>query len=231
MSRLTEKLKRLSKGTTTPLGFQPNTTPQETPLLLIPILGPGNAAPDGAGAVLVESTGKPQEQLTPPTGDAPWGVSIDTLGVQKASRLKESGCDFVVLTSLESPAEALDSGMGKLLKVNADLADSHIRALGSLVDAAALDLQSGALSIRCLMDCHRLSGLLGRPLLAWVSPKLSGEEVGRLAEAGVRGIISRASEARLQQWHKALLSRPVSRISSPLELPTPSLPPSPPQGG
>mgnify|MGYP004130449819 CR=1 FL=1 len=193
-------------------------------MLLIPTLGPGKAAPEGAGAALVENTGKPLEQLTPPTGDAPWGVFIDELNPQEASQLKELGCDFVLLASLESPAVALDTGMGKLLMVNPDLPDSHIRALGNVSDAAALDLQSSPLSIRYLMDCHRLSALLGKPLLAWVSSELSGEEVGRLAEAGVRGFISRASKSRLQQWHKALLSRPSAGTSSPVVLPAPSLP-------
>jgi hypothetical protein len=152
-------------------------------------------------------------------------VSLETATTQETSQLKETGCDFLLLTSLESPAAALDTDMGRLVMVDPTLEDSQIRALGAVADAAVVDLPAPALSIRSLMDCHRLSGLLGRPLLAVVSPELSGEEVRRLAGAGVRGVISRASKARLQEWHRELLSHPEAGPPTPVVLPPQSPPP------
>ncbi len=235
MSQLIDKLRRLAKGTAPPLGFQPRSAPQEPPVLLIAHLQPGKAAPQGAAAVLVAGAGKALAALAPPAGNALWGVSPEAASApspqelsrlpQELSRLKEQGCDFILLTSLESPAAALDTDMGRLIMVDPTLSDSQVRALGSMADAAVVDLQASALSIRCLMDCHRLSGLLGRPLLAMVSPELSGDEVRRLAGTGVRGVISRASRARLQEWHKELLAHPESRTTTPVVLPLQS--PSP----
>jgi hypothetical protein len=197
-------------------------------VLLIAHLQPGKAAPQGAAAVLVAGAGQALADLAPPAGNALWGVSPEAASApspQELSRLKEQGCDFLLLTSLESPAAALDTDMGRLIMVDPTLSDSQIRALGSMADAAVVDLQSSALTIRCLMDCHRLSGLLGRPLLAVVSPEISGEEVRRLVGTGVRGVISRASRARLQEWHKELLAHPAASPPTPVVLPLQSPPP------
>lgn len=222
MSQLIDKLRRLAKGTAPPLGFQPRSTPQEPPVLLIAHLQPGKAAPQGTAAVLVDGTGKTLADLTPPARNALWGVSLEAASTEEASRLKERGCDFLLLTSLESPAAALDTDMGRLVLVDPTLSDSRIRALGAVADAAVVDFSASALSIRCLMECHRLSALLGRPLLAVVSPELAGEEVRRLAGVGVRGIISRASKTKLQEWHKELLSHREARTPTPVTLPLPT---------
>ncbi len=222
MSQLIDRLRRLAKGTAPPLGFQPRSTPQEPPVFLIAHLKPGQSVPQGAAAVLVDGAGKALDDLAPPTGNALWGVSLEAVGPpspQEISRLKEQGCDYLLLTSLDSPAAVLDTDMGRLVMVDPALADSQIRALGAVADAAVVDLQASALSIRGLMDCHRLSGLLGRPLLAVVSPDLGGDEVRRLAGTGVRGVISRASRARLQEWRKELLSHPEVRTPTPVVLP------------
>lgn len=225
MSQLIDKLRRLAKGTVAPLGFQPRSTPPESPVLLIAHLGPGQRVPQQAAAVLLEGKGKAVDDLAPPTGKAPWGVSLETASPDEVSRLKERGCDFLLLTSLDSPAVALDTDMGRLLLVAPSLTDSQIRALGNMADAAVVDLRADAFSIRCLMDCHRLVGLVGKPLLALVSAELSGGELRQLAGAGVRGVISHPKKDRFQEWHKELVSHPAPKPPTPVLLPVPPPPP------
>lgn len=225
MSQLIDKLRRLARGTAAPLGFQPRTAPPEPPVLLIAHLRAGEPAPEEAAALLVEGTGQATDELAPPPGGTPWGVSLETASPEQVSRLKERGCDFLLLASLDCPAAALDTDMGRLLMAAPSLADSEIRALGNIADAAVVDLTAAAFSIRCLMDCHRLAGLLGKPLLAMVSPEVGGTEVRQLAGAGVRGLISRASQDRFQEWHKELVSHPALKTPTAVVLPVPPPPP------
>ncbi|MBU2009048.1 MAG: hypothetical protein KJ624_04305 [Chloroflexi bacterium] len=201
MSRIEEKLKRLGRGGVG-MGFRAATAPQERGMLLIArISPPGPHSLEGlVDAFLVETGAKP------PSGVV-WGTRAETPTPEALARLKEKGCDFVILDPEKAPASALEGEMGCFVQIDPSLPDSFLRAVEGLeVEGAFMEMEAAPLRVQHLLVCQRVAGLVRRPLLVAVSPELSGADVVQLRRVGVRGLVVRAEVGeKLEEWHQALL--------------------------
>lgn len=217
MSQLIEKLNHLGKSPAQTIGFRHTPAPKEAPLLFIARLKPGEPAPEGADALLLEPA--PGTPITPPPGGVIWGLRAEAAAGADLARLPEQGCDFVLFT-LDAPAQAVAGKMGRLLTVDPELSDSWLRGLGLIADGLVLNLERQPLTLRELVLFHRCAAVSRQPLLAQVSGQLIEAELGPLINAGVKGLIVAADAAKLRQWREAAFSLPAAK--EPL---TPLVPP------
>jgi hypothetical protein len=155
-------------------------------------------------------------QLAQVAGDIPWGVWLSPASQEDMRRFQEAGCDFFILERAAAPAAALHYPEGgKLLRVEAAWDDSTLKAVGQLgVDAV---LFSGAeaepfLTLQHLIECHRLTSLIRKPLLAMTPVSLTAEDLKSLWEAGVDGIVVEHKEGepweKLKEWREWIAKLP-----------------------
>ena len=201
MSKIEEKLKRLGRGGAG-IGFRAAAAPTGPGMLLIASLTqPGPHFLEGmVDAFLVEKGARP------PSGVV-WGARAETPSPETLARLKEKGCDFVILDPEKAPASALQGEMGRFVQVDPSLPDSFLRAVEGLeVDGAFMEMEAPALRVQHLLLCQRVAGLVHKPLLVAVSPELTGADVVQLRRVGVRGLVVRADVGqKLEEWRQALL--------------------------
>lgn len=183
MSKLVERLERMSEGGGQALGFGAAVNRVKTlPMLLIATLSEGDAraaaaaAAAGVDAIIISGV-SPQkmdqvaDKLKKDMADIPWGVSLDSVTRDGMERLANIGCDFVVFSAAGSQASALNvEGIGKVLKIAPSLEDNLLRGVHRLpVDAVLLN-DSGAseatLTVEQLMECERLAAGSGKHLIA-----------------------------------------------------------------
>ena len=201
MSRIEEKLKRLGRGGVG-MGFRATAAPHEPGMLLIArISQQGPHSLEGqVDAFLVEKGARP------PSGVV-WGARAETPTPEALARLKEKGCDFVILDPEKAPASALEGEMARFVQIDPSLPDSLLRAVEGLeVDGVFMEMEAAALRVQHLLVCQRVAGLVRKPLLVAVSPELTGADVVQLRRVGVRGLVVRAEVGeKLEEWRQALL--------------------------
>lgn len=242
VSRLLEKLERISRRPTQPMGFRAQATvPKAPPVVLIAVLGEGEADVGSADAVLFTGPklkAKSLEQTIASLGEIPWGVSFEGVSGGELSRLREMGCDFLVFEAERSPVALLREGeMAKVVQIEPSLADGLVGAIEQLpIDAVLIGGDGEAsLSVHRLMDCQRLANLVRKPLVAAVPIGISREELEELSETGIAGVAVRVegkvgelsrlrqaiaelpSPTRRRERVKPLLPRPGEEIAQPEE--------------
>ncbi len=204
MSKLVERLERMSEGGGQALGFGAAVNRVKTlPMLLIATLSEGDAraaaaaAAAGVDAVIV-SGASPQRmekvaaKLKKDMPDIPWGVSLDSVTRDDMERLAGIGCDFVVFSAAGSQASALNvEKIGKVLRINPSLDDNLLRGVNRLpVDAVLLHNTGGgeaALTVEQLMAYERLAAGSGKHLVAAMSSGLV-DDMESLWGLGVQAI-------------------------------------------
>lgn len=232
MSKLLEKLERLSQGRAQPLGFEAAVTrAKSSPMLLIASAPMGNdrlatlAAKKGADALLLTLDKQKTElealaQIGDTTADIPWGVSLETVTRQELEQLIDIKCDFVIFTPDKMPAAVLlEERIGKVLQIDPSLDDNLTRAIARLSIDAVLLSQYGEdespLTVHQLMVYERLAGGVGKHLLAAMPPGSPTEDLESLWELGVRGIVVditvKHAEQRLSQVKEAIQNLPTTR--------------------
>jgi hypothetical protein len=255
MSKLIEKLERISEGGGQPLGFGAAANRAKIlPMVIIASVPAGNAqlatiaVESGADAVLMttEHQKKRDEvlaQLSSAKIDIPWGVSLDKVTREEIGQLIEMGCDFVILAPAKTPAAVLnEERIGKILQIDASLSDNLAKAINRLsVDAVLLSTVGGdeaAITVHELMVYERLAAAAGKHLLAAMPPALPIDDVESLWSLGVRGVVvdltAKNPELRLSQVKEAIQKLPTrkktgGRISATLPLPTPWAETEPPE--
>ncbi|UCC60832.1 MAG: hypothetical protein JSV02_03150 [Dehalococcoidia bacterium] len=243
MSKLIEKLERISAGGGQPLGFGAAVNRAKI-LQMVVVAGipEGNtkqvslAAEAGADAVLlaIEQPKNKDEVLAQLSGmkiDIPWGVAVDTVTREEMQQLAEAGCDYVIFSPTKSPAAVLGvEKIGKVLRIDASLSDNMARAINRLdVDAVLLSPvgeDEPRLTVQQLMVYEYLAGYAGKYLVAAVPPGFAVDDIESLWGLGVRGVIVdlavKEPEQRLSQVMEAIQKlptakkRPKERISATL---------------
>ncbi|MFQ5925253.1 MAG: hypothetical protein ACE5IE_04595 [Dehalococcoidia bacterium] len=220
MSKILEKLQRISSGRSQPMGFRAAATIVKGPsMVLIAALNKGDAASAGesADAVLFPG-GKLKEgslgKIVASLGDLPWGVSVEEATGEELSQLKEMGCDFLVFNAARAPLALLrEEEMGKIVEIEPSLADGLVRAIEQLPIDAVLIGEEGELSIHRLMVCQRLANLVRKPLVALAPIAMSQEELQGLFEAGVVGVVVKleGSAEELSKLRQAIEGLPSFR--------------------
>ncbi len=232
MSKLVEKLERISEGSGQPIGFSAAASRRRVdPMLVIASVPADNtlltaiAGKEGIDAILftIEDMAKDRRlvsKLDNPRIGVPWGVLTDTVALEDLEQLIEKGCDFVIFSPARTPAAVLnENGIGKVLKIDPSLTDSMIRAIGRLpVEAVFLSLsaeEDARLTVQQLIVYERLAGGTGKHILAALPPIMPPSDIESLWALGVRGVIvdlaAEQPEQRLNDIKAAIQKLPATR--------------------
>jgi hypothetical protein len=235
MSKLLEKLERISEGSGQPIGFGAAVNRTKiAPMLIIASVPAANTqltgvvGKEGIDAILitVENLAKDKKVLAKIDNakiGVPWGVSMDAVTGEEIEQLIGMGCDYVIFGPARTPAAVLNEDkIGKVLKIDPTLTDGMIRAISRLsVDAVFLSPVSEEephFTIQQLMAYERLAGGTGKHLLAAFPPGKPSADIESLWGLGVRGVAvdltAEQPEQRLAQIKEAILKLPATRKKS-----------------
>lgn len=228
MSKLIEKLKEVTNGPTQALGFRATQAPAMPKMLLIlsiPVKGASGAEVKDADAVMLEMADGVKETKQVKTvahsfGSTSWGIRAEKITREEARKLKEDGCDFVVLPASGMPLGAVKEGeLGRVIAVPLDLERGLAAALDDMpLDAVFVEIQEHALNLHSLMSVRRLTAVLDKPVLGEVTPGISADELEALRDAGLAGVvISPGAEGaeRIKELLQAVKNLPVRKKKQP----------------
>jgi hypothetical protein len=235
MSKLLEKLERISEGSSQPLGFGPAVTRTKiAQMLTIASVPAGNAqlitaaTDEGADALLLtvenlEKDSKALAKMNRAKAEIPWGVSLGAASKEDVAQLIELGCDYVIFNPAQTAATVLiEERIGKVLKIDASLPENLVKAINRLqVDAVLLSLageDESTFTVHQLMVLERLAGSTGKYVLVTIPSGLSTGDVEILWGLGVRGVVvnitGEKSEQRLSQVKEAIQKLPTTHKKS-----------------
>lgn len=205
MSKFVDKLKLVSQAAAQPIGFGRGQSVSSKPgILLVASLAQARVSKlvdlmSGADAGLLDiaEMGRGSTALrecAEAVPDIPWGGWLRGDKWQRSQKIKALSGDFVIFPAASTPLGVLeDTGLGKILEVEATLNEGMLRTIDELpVDGVllAVDYQDGAsVTWQQLMLFQRLSDLVAKPLLVPVPLKVTAGELRALWEAGVDGVI------------------------------------------
>ena len=219
MSKLLEKLERVSRGSTQALGFRAAAAATRgSSIVLIAALSEGNAkaatiARQDADAVLISPAkldGEGLKQIVDSLAEVPWGVSAKEVTTGELSRIKEMGCDFLVFDVAKSPPALLrEEGMARIVEIQPSLAYGLVRAIESMpIDAVLIGAEGEvALSIHQLMTYYHVANLVRKPRVVPVPIDVTGEDLDQLVKVGIAGVVvdlEGGLEGELSRLRKAI---------------------------
>jgi hypothetical protein len=232
MSKLIEKLQRISEGSGQPMGFGAAVARIKiSQILTIASVPAGNAQlitaatkeePD-ALLLTVDNLGKDTKALAKMDREKveiTWGVSLETVSKEDIAKLIELGCDYVIFSPDKAPAAILmEEKIGKVLRIDTSLPESLAKAINHLqVDAVLLSpagRDEAAFTVQQLMILERLAGSTGKHILAIMPSGLSTGDIEIFWGLGVRGVIvdmaAEQPEQRLAQIKEAIQKLPTTR--------------------
>lgn len=208
MSKLIDKLNKLTRSEPTPIGFrrEQSASAGRKIQLIAELSGTEEGKVAGVDAVLFDITGKdvPSGTLTEKQKDVPWGGWLKAGGVKGIAQLRDAGCDFVVFSAADAPLTlAEDKEMGRILEVDTSMSDGMLRTVVELpVDAVLVSVaqdKGDYLTYRDLMVLQRFGGFPGKSLIVRTPAKLSGAELEALWEAGVTAIVAKGNIDKLRK--------------------------------
>jgi hypothetical protein len=201
MSRFIDKLKQASGGGT-PMGFRAVAAKTTKPrMLLVVALAQADAerlaeiaAGADAGLLLVAKSGagaKALEQASKVMPDIPWGGWLKEAGREEVGQVR---ADFIVFSAASQLFA--EEKVGKVLEVEPTLEPGLLKSADDLpVDAVLVAAGNEPLSWRDLMLIQRGANVLNKPLLVSVPQEVTAAELGALNQAGVGGVVVKATVA------------------------------------
>jgi len=205
MSKFIDKLNRLSRGESQPIGFKARQLVSPKPKIqLVAALAQESAenladSVAGADAGLLRisklsSGAEALEKISQAISDIPWGGWLQGSGLEEIKRMTKAGCDFMVFPATNTPLTILENDdVGKILEVEASLGEGLLRAVNELpVDAvlvADTSREGDFLTWQHLMLFRRFADLLTKPLLVSIPSEVTAGELQALWEAGVDGVV------------------------------------------
>ena len=231
MSKFLEKIRKVTRLQSQPLGFGAGRAADEPTMLLAACTGDPAAVADlarrGADAVIVDLS---KSSGPPPKPGAADGLVVGALiGARTegdSTACKDAGYDFVVFDPETAAATALlEESVGYVLVLPPALTDSEARTLDGLqLDAIDVGTIGGAMTVRQQLDLRRIYALTRRPLMAGVSPDVSVTELQTLRDTNVAVVVADAADGveRLRKTIDALPQRTRRKDSE--DRPTPLVP-------
>ncbi len=215
MSKLIDKLNRISGTMSQPIGFTTSRSPSEKPrmLLIASSSFPPNVTVNSVAgyckstdACLMHITNSNLEasivqETTQSLPEVPWGMWLGNIGKTEIAAAYKAGSDFVVFPATSKvTAIPQNDKLGKILQVEPSLSDDSLKAVGELqVDAVLLtdgnDVKS-FLTWHYLMLLQRFTSLLTKPLLVSVPLNVTADELQILWNTGAGGVIFEVSNSR-----------------------------------
>ena len=240
MSKFLDRLKRISRGTTISMGFGAAGRSEKLPSLALvgTLSDPAKSAKGAAvlagigadGALIQGHTDASLKKLAKTLDNVPWGVRVEGLQQEQASRYKERGCDFLAFRPEGALVGALeDEDTGYLLCVQPDMDERFLRAIEDLpIDAVLLPMASAEppLTLQHLITIGSVRGAFSKYLLLEVPGLLSTGELEALRDIGVDGLVVDAtafSSKELEGLSERLMGLP-RRQSTKAKRPSPILP-------
>ena len=227
MSKLAQRLQRVSEGTPQPLGFAPAARLERAlPLALIVSTTRSTekitaaAIKNGAEFILVPFDPKSRAKPKTPAGagETPWGVKVSELSDSQHAQLKAAGCDFVVIGPEGTAVRLMsDEDVAAVVAVGTDTEDRLLRAIDGLPgEAIMIDAEpEDTLTVRAMMEYSIVATGLGQNLLVPASEKWGREEFEQLRDAGFAGVVvnveTAADAAALADARKAIQQIPNRR--------------------
>ncbi|MBI2872471.1 MAG: hypothetical protein HYY00_04685 [Chloroflexi bacterium] len=225
MSKLGERLERIGRGSSAPLGFGAAVKRERLPgILFIGTVSSDHSdgaralAEGKADAALLRASGEKGDEVQSARqalGDTPWGLWVASPTEERMASLKEEGCDFVVFESDQVTASALaDDAMARVMAISPGLDDRTLRALEGLpVDALLVRLPEKAspMNLRHLLDIGVVRSMTSKYLLLEHPCLPNSKEVELLRDAGVDGVVvdvSSATAEELDQFRRRLMDLP-----------------------
>ena len=201
MSKLIQRIERLGKDGPAPLGFGAASRRQPTPTMvrLASVADPSAAKKldgislDGLLFTPGTATGSTLAEAASGLKDVPWGVQVQNPTSDQVKELVGAGCDFITMTGLAAPLEALhDEELGKLLVVSAELKEEHAHSMEVLpVDVVLYaNAMSSPLNLESLLELAAVRGEIGIPFLVLVNGALTTWELECLRGIGVEGVVA-----------------------------------------
>lgn len=201
MSQFIDKLKQASAGGP-PMGFRAAAAALSKPrMLLVSAVAQADAKrlagiASGADAGLLQvasltNGAEALKQVSKTMPDIPWGGWLKEVGKEGVGEL---GADFIVFPA-GSPLVMLGEGeMGKIMEVEPSLEPGLLKAVDDLpVDTVLVAGENEPLTWRDLMFFRRCANILSKPLLVLVPPEVTAGELEALSEAGVGGVVVKAT--------------------------------------
>ena len=204
MSKLIDKLEKLSRGTPMSLGFGAASRGEKPPAMaLLGMLSSSRQlaqkastlAKIGADGVLFQGidVDKVANELAESLGDVPWGIKVDGLNDEQASYYKEKGCDFLAFGPENALLGALaDEDTGYILCIQPDMDERSLRALEDVpVDVIFLSADSITLplTLQQVITLSSIRGMFGKFFMLEVPGTPSSKELEGLRDLGVDGLV------------------------------------------
>lgn len=188
LSKLSDKIKSVTKMSSTPIGFGSTRAADEATMVLLgfakDVRDAAEMAKRGADAVVV-SGAKPEAGKELSSTIA--GASTNGKTEGESTAYHEGGFDFVVFDPNHASATALqDEKVGYILTLPHDFEESEIRTLEAFqLDAIDIGSVEGALTVRRQIDLRRTYAMTHKPLLAHIKGDISMRELQALRDTSV----------------------------------------------
>jgi len=230
VSKLAEKIRKVTRTQSQPLGFGSTRAAAEPTLVLAARCDDASSAAElsrrGADAVIVGSAKSPaQAGAAAGIKDAIAGAWLPGKQAGEAKAFREAGFDFIVFDPDRTAATAvLDEDTGYVMALPAGLSDAETRALESFqLDAIDVGKIEGALTVRKQMDLRRLFAMTRKPLMAAVPGDIDAAELEALRDANVVVVVAQDAAAA-ERLRKTIDGLPPRRRRKEEERPTPLVP-------
>jgi hypothetical protein len=203
MSKFVDELLKLSKSSTTPIGFHHSISKIKSPPMLLvarlsgakldeaKIVSDVNAS---AGLIRGEnSSAKIIRQTVKSLGDVPVGVFVNNMSADRIDELAKLGCDFVVF-DINMPALILQKEeVGKFLMIEPSLDLSFVKGINSLdVDGVFISGKSknSFIDVEHIIVCRRLVEIIEKPAIIDLPSSVTKAELTVLWQTGIVGLVA-----------------------------------------
>ena len=221
MSKLIRRLEKAGQETAIPMGFGTGSRRDEAdaPIMLIGRVTPDELAKDAdlsaaqvdAFIVSLKSLKAPAlRKIEESLRDRLWGASVSGLDADKVTRLKDSGCDFVVFDAGDTAAEVLsDEELGKVLAIGPGLSDDEARAIQELpIDGMMFTPENELLplTVQKLIEIQLTRSLVDKPFAMAIESELGPPELESLRNVGISALVVGVSPVELIDSIKQAIS-------------------------
>ena len=216
-SKFLDRLDEIREGAPPQLGFGARRADRTPGLALILSAGGKDGAATASGmapdAIIVSGTAAVDaSEIGEAAGSVRWGARAASLSVESAAAWREAGADPIVFSLSNTALAAVTSkDAARVLVVDASLPPEELRDINPLpVDAVLVSLPGdpSGWTLQDLAAIARVSGRVGKHLLAEVAGAPDGDTLEALRNAGVSGLVIdvSAGEDTIKGLKEALLS-------------------------
>ena len=198
-SKFLERLDEIREGAPPRLGFGASRAPRLPGMALAVLTGGGK---DGAAAaaelapdavIIADSSAAQSAEVGEAAAGVNWGVRAEELTAPDAGSWREAGADLLVFSLSGTALAAVTSkDAARVLAVDASASPEELRDINPLpVDAVLVSLPGdpAGWTLQDLAGLAKVSGRVGKHLLAEISGAPDGDTLEALRNSGVAGLV------------------------------------------